>query len=130
MTVLALKVCHRANAVSSLHGNVSRAMWKPLYSASREELVPIGHITNGVHVNTWLAPQMRLVYDRHLGAGWAERGGDTLWEAIERVDDGELWEAHQTLKTRLIAEVTAPRGAAGGTPRRAAGGGGADAARC
>ena len=67
--------------------------------------MPIGHITNGVHVNTWLAPQMRLVYDRHLGAGWAERGGDTLWEAIERVDDGELWEAHQTLKTRLIAEV-------------------------
>jgi starch phosphorylase len=105
MTVLALKACHRANAVSSLHGRVSRAMWQPLYPASREELVPIGHITNGVHVCTWLAPQMRAVYDRHLGAKWAERSSDTLWEAIERVDDGELWEAHQTLKTRLIDEV-------------------------
>ena len=105
MTVLALKLCHRANAVSSLHGRVSRAMWKPLYPALREELVPIGHITNGVHVNTWLAPQIRAVYDRHLGANWEERSSDTLWEAIERVDDGELWEAHQTLKSRLIDEV-------------------------
>jgi starch phosphorylase len=106
MTVLALKACHRANAVSSLHGQVSRAMWRPLYPALREEHVPVGHITNGVHVNTWLAPQMRLVYDRHLGAGWLERAGDpTLWDAIDRVDDGEIWEAHQTLKVRLIADT-------------------------
>jgi starch phosphorylase len=105
MTVLALKGSHRANAVSSLHGHVSRAMWKPLYPGTREEQLPIGHITNGVHVNTWLAPQMRAVYDRHLGARWAERSSDMLWEAIERVDDGELWEAHQTLKSRLIDEV-------------------------
>ena len=105
MTVLALKLCHRANAVSSLHGRVSRAMWKPLYSTLREELVPIGHITNGVHVSTWLSPQMRLVYDRHLGATWAARSSETLGEAIESIDDGELWETHQTLKTRLIQEV-------------------------
>jgi starch phosphorylase len=106
MTVLALKACHRANAVSSLHGHVSRAMWRPLYPALREEHVPIGHITNGVHVNTWLAPQMRLVYDRHLGAGWLERAGEpALWDAIDRVDDGEIWEAHQTLKSRLIADT-------------------------
>jgi glucan phosphorylase len=64
--------------------------------------VPIGHITNGVHVNTWLAPQMRLVYDRHLGARWAERTSEHLWEAIDAIDDGELWEAHQTLKAQLI----------------------------
>jgi starch phosphorylase len=105
MTVLALKAGHRANAVSSLHGHVSRAMWKPLYPGSREERVPIGHITNGVHVRTWLAPQMRLVYDRHLGARWAERSSDSLWEAIEQIDDGELWETHQTLKTGLIHDV-------------------------
>src|SRR5262249_4781793 len=71
MTVLALKTCHRANAVSSLHGQVSRAMWKSLYGTPREEMVPIGHITNGVHVGTWLASQMRFVYDRHLGPGWS-----------------------------------------------------------
>jgi starch phosphorylase len=105
MTVLALKTSHRANAVSSLHGRVSRRMWKPLFGVAREESVPIGHITNGVHVSTWLAPQMRLLYDRHLGTGWTMRGGDRLWEAIAAIDDGELWEAHQTLKTRLIQEV-------------------------
>ncbi len=103
MTILALKSSRRANAVSSLHGHVSRAMWAPLYPGSREDHVPIGHITNGVHVQTWLAPQMRQVYDRHFGADWLARSSDaTFWEAIDRVDDGELWEAHQTLKTVLI----------------------------
>jgi starch phosphorylase len=105
MTVLALKTSHRANAVSSLHGRVSRAMWRPLYPSSREESVPVGHITNGVHAHSWLAPQMRLVYDRHLGTGWAERASQGVWDAVEQIDDGELWEAHQTLKARLIEEV-------------------------
>jgi len=109
MTVLALKACHRANAVSSLHGQVSRAMWMPLFPGVREEQIPIGHVTNGVHVNTWLAPQMRLVYDRHLGADWVERsGGPALWDAIDGIDDGELWEAHQALKASLI-DVTRRR---------------------
>ena len=104
MTVLALKCCHRANAVSSLHGQVSRAMWMPLFPGVREEHIPIGHVTNGVHVNTWLAPQMRLVYDRHLGANWVERSSDpAIWEdAVDEIDDGELWEAHQALKASLI----------------------------
>jgi len=103
MTILALKSSRRANAVSSLHGHVSRAMWAPLYPGSREDHVPIGHITNGVHVQTWLAPQMRQVYDRHFGADWAARSGDAnFWEAVDTIDDGELWEAHQTLKTVLI----------------------------
>jgi starch phosphorylase len=109
MTVLALKCCHRANAVSSLHGQVSRTMWMPLFPGVRDEQIPIGHVTNGVHVNTWLAPQMRLVYDRHLGANWVERSGDpALWDAIDEIDDGELWEAHQALKASLI-EVTRRR---------------------
>jgi starch phosphorylase len=106
MTVLALKTCRRANAVSSLHGRVSRAMWMPLYAGAREDQVPIGHITNGVHVKTWLAPQMRQIYERHLGADWAGRATDpSLWPAVEQADDGELWEAHQTLKARLIGFV-------------------------
>jgi hypothetical protein len=83
-------------------------MWKSLFGVAREEAVPIGHITNGVHVSTWLAPQMRLLYDRHLGAGWIMRGGDRLWEAIAAIDDGELWAAHQTLKTRLGGSLRRP----------------------
>jgi glycogen phosphorylase len=103
MTVLALKLSRRANAVSSLHGEVSRAMWNPLFRGVTEAQVPIGHITNGVHVHTWLAPQMRQVFERHFGPDWAERCSEPgLWEAIDDVDDGELWETHQTLKIELI----------------------------
>ncbi len=103
MTILALKSSRRANAVSSLHGHVSRAMWSGLYPGSREDHVPIGHITNGVHVQTWLAPQMRQVYDRNFGADWTARSASAnFWDAVEHVDDGELWEAHQTLKSVLI----------------------------
>jgi starch phosphorylase len=103
MTVLALKLSRRANAVSSLHGNVSRAMWTPLFKGYSEEQVPIGHITNGVHVQTWLAPQMHQVYDRHFGPNWPERCGEAdFWETIDKVDDGELWETHQTLKAQLL----------------------------
>ena len=106
MTVLALKSCHRVNAVSSLHGHVSRAMWASLYPERSEDRVPIGHITNGVHVPTWLAPQMRQVYDRHLGPDWPGRASDaSLWDRIDAIDDGELWETHQTLKNQLIEVV-------------------------
>jgi starch phosphorylase len=103
MTVLGLKLARRVNAVSSLHGEVSRAMWKPLYPGRSEDAVPIGHITNGVHVPSWLAPQMARLYDRHLGVGWQQRSGRAAtWEAIETVDDGELWETHLSLKAQLL----------------------------
>ena len=103
MTVLGLKLSRRANAVSSLHGEVSRAMWKVLYPGRLEEEVPIGHITNGVHVPTWLAPQMFRLYDRHFGTDWHMRGSEPqIWEGIDDVDDGELWETHLNLKSRLV----------------------------
>jgi starch phosphorylase len=103
MTVLGLKMSRRANAVSSLHGEVSRAMWTGLYPGKPEDEVPIGHITNGVHVPTWLAPQMYRLYDRHFGTGWQEHSSEPkIWEGIESVDDGELWETHLNLKSRLV----------------------------
>ena len=106
MTVLGLRLSRRANAVSALHGEVSRAMWTGLYPGRLEDEVPIGHITNGVHVPTWLAPQMFRLYDRHLGVGWHEHSGESrTWEGIETVDDGELWETHLALKSRLLEFV-------------------------
>ena len=122
MTVLALKLSERANAVSSLHGHVSRAMWKPLFRGRGDDRVPIGHITNGVHVQTWLAPQMRQVYDRHLGPDWPQRAGDPeFWDRIDAIDDGELWETHQTLEGaahRGRAPAGGPAGRAAGRIRR------------
>jgi starch phosphorylase len=106
MTVLGLKSSRRANAVSSLHGEVSRSMWMSLYPERTADAVPIGHITNGVHVPSWLAPQMSRLYDRHLGTGWRERSSEPrIWEGIENVDDGELWETHLSLKAGLLEFV-------------------------
>jgi starch phosphorylase len=103
MTVLALKISRHANGVSALHGTVSRRMWQPLYPQKSEEEVPIGHITNGVHLSTWVAPQMHLLYDRHLGTDWVKRQRDpATWEGIRTVEDAELWETQQVLKARLI----------------------------
>ena len=78
-------------------------MWTGLYPGKSEEGVPIRHVTNGVHVPTWLAPQMFRLYDRHLGTGWHEHSGEPgIWENIENVNDGELWETHLSLKSRLL----------------------------
>ena len=106
MTVLGLKLSRKANAVSALHGQVSRAMWTSLYPGRSEDAVPIGHITNGVHVPTWLATQMARLYDRHLGTGWQTRSGEAMtWDGIENIDDGELWETHLALKSRMLSFV-------------------------
>jgi len=117
MTVLGLKLSRRANAVSSLHGEVSRAMWTGLFPGRCEDDVPIGHITNGVHVPSWLAPQMFRLYDRHLGTNWHQHSGESrIWEGIENIDDAELWETHSSLKARMLdfirrraVEQAAPR---------------------
>ena len=103
MTVLGLKLSRRANAVSQLHGHVSRRMWAHLWPWRVEEEIPIGHITNGVHVQSWLADQMRHLYDRYFPSDWADRMGEPeVWQQIYRVDPGELWETHNALKTLLI----------------------------
>ena len=103
MTVLAFKLSRIANAVSSLHGVVSRRMWSHLWPWRSEEEIPIGHITNGVHVPSWLSAQMRVLYDRVLPDHWYLKTGEPeVWAGFDQVTDGELWETHQSLKNRLI----------------------------
>ncbi|MGL4513194.1 MAG: alpha-glucan family phosphorylase [Lacipirellulaceae bacterium] len=106
MTVIGLKLSRRANAVSSLHGYISRRMWANLWPWKVEEEIPIGHITNGVHVPTWLALPMRQLYDRHLGVDWASRMSEaSTWQKIYEIDPGELWETHHALKSRCLEFV-------------------------
>jgi starch phosphorylase len=103
MTVLALRASRRANAVSALHGRVTRGMWADLWPGRAEEEIPIGHVTNGVHAPSWLAPAMHDLYDRNLGPDWERRSGEPeVWAGIAGVDDAELWETHQVLKGRLL----------------------------
>ncbi len=105
-TALALQLTRRANGVSALHGRVSRKMWHHLYPAKTEEEVPIGHITNGVHVRTWIASDMHRLFVRHVSADWTEKMAHRdLWERIEGVPDAELWEVHQVLKSRMVGFV-------------------------
>ena len=106
MTVLGLKLSRKANAVSALHGHVTRRMWASLWPWRSEEEIPIGHITNGVHIPSWLAWQMQQLYDRHFPADWQQRMGDPdVWRTVQDVDDGELWETHFTLKSLLLSFV-------------------------
>jgi len=106
MTVLALKNSLRTNGVSAIHANVSRLMWNCIWPGRSEVEVPIGHITNGVHVLSWLAPQMHQLFSTRLAQDWPTRMVHSdVWEKVAEIDDGELWETHQSLKMRLIRFV-------------------------
>ena len=103
MTVLGLKGSRQRNGVSSLHGHVTRRMWQAVWPGRSEEDVPIGHITNGIHTTSWLAPPMKRLYDRHLGPAWPSHQADRhVWQSLANVDDGELWEAHTVLRRNLV----------------------------
>ena len=105
-TVLALHLTRRANGVSALHGRVSRKMWNGLYPNKTEEEVPIGHITNGVHVRTWLSADLQSLFGQHLGPNWLEKiVRPDLWAKVDNITDAELWEVHQVLKSRLLTFV-------------------------
>jgi len=102
-TVLALKLSRRANGVSALHGVVSRKMWNHLYPGLREEAVPIGHVTNGVHLPTWLATEMNHLYEAHLGVDYqSSLTRPATWSRITSVSSAEIWETKQVLKARTI----------------------------
>jgi starch phosphorylase len=103
MTVLALRNSRRANAVSAIHSEISRRMWHPLWPNRAETEVPIGHITNGVHVLSWIAPPMYKLFETRLAHDWPTRMiHPDLWEKVSEIDSGELWEVHQILNMRLI----------------------------
>ncbi len=106
MTVLALKLSRCANAVSALHGKVSRRMWAHLWPWRVEDEIPIGHITNGVHIPSWLAYQMQQLYERNFPADWVIRMGEPeVWQHIYNIDPGELWETHYALKNLMLTFV-------------------------
>jgi len=106
MTVLGLRLSRRRNAVSALHAETSRRMWRAVWPGRDESEVPIGHITNGVHAKSWLAPSMSRLYVRHLGKVWETRMSFyEFWQDIDKVSDTELWEEHQVLRHGLIRFV-------------------------
>ncbi|HVT76288.1 MAG TPA: alpha-glucan family phosphorylase [Acidimicrobiales bacterium] len=104
MTVLALRSTRSANAVSRRHGEVARGMWQPLFPERAVDDVPIDHVTNGVHVPTWLAPPMRALLDHYLGDGWLRRADDPdTWAPVDDIPDAELWDVRRRLRSDLVA---------------------------
>ena len=103
MTVLGLRTSDRVNGVSRLHGRVSREMWTGAYEDCTPEEVPIGSVTNGIHVRTWLAPEAEELYRRRLKVNWDTAGPkDDPWRRVDTIPDEELWELRSTLRARLV----------------------------
>ncbi len=103
MTVLGLKMANWRNGVSQLHGGVARKMWQVLWPKLKENKVPISHITNGVHVPTWITPEVYRLCEKHIGTDFLKRQDDPeLWRCILSAPDEEYWEVHQTLKRKLL----------------------------
>ena len=103
MTVLAFRLSAYYNGVSALHGQVSRRMWEHLWPGTPEDQVPIKHITNGVHTGTWLAPEMRALYDRYFSRNWlSEVDSPDVWQMIESAPDEEIRAAHHACKQKLV----------------------------
>jgi starch phosphorylase len=108
VTQAALRMSRAANAVSRRHGEVAREMWTGLWPGRPVEEVPIGYVTNGVHIPTWLGRPMRRLLDQHLGPGWlADSADPRTWEPVAEIPDQELWSVREVQRAELISFVSA-----------------------
>jgi starch phosphorylase len=104
MAVLAIRLADSVNGVSWLHGDVSRKMWHNVWPQVPPDEVPIQHVTNGIHVRSWLAPDMVFILDRYLSNKWQSDPADqTVWEGVSQIPDEELWRAHERSREKLVA---------------------------
>lgn len=104
MTVLALNLSSGSNGVSKLHGHVSRQMWQDIWKEVPYDDLPIKHITNGIHTESWISFEMQGLYDRYLGPRWrTEPINQEIWERVDQIPDAELWRTHERRKERLVA---------------------------
>jgi starch phosphorylase len=106
MTALALRTANGVNAVSQLHGVVTREMWAPMWPGVPEDRRPVRAITNGIHMPTWLSNDMAKLFDNYMPADWRERHDDPdLWARVLDIPDEALWEARQLLRNYLFAFI-------------------------
>ncbi|HWK25538.1 MAG TPA: alpha-glucan family phosphorylase [Solirubrobacter sp.] len=106
VTQFALRTSRAANGVSERHGEVAREMWQAMWPGADVDDVPITHVTNGVHVPTWLGAPMRELLDRHLGGDWLDRAADpATWAPVEDIPAAELWAVRRAQREQLISYV-------------------------
>jgi starch phosphorylase len=103
MTAAAIRLSGRVNGVARKHGEITREMWQCLWPERDPDSVPIRHVTNGVHLATWMSNQMMDLLDDHLGVDWGSRLDQAgLWDDVLSLDDDRLWRLHMQAKTRLL----------------------------
>src|SRR5262249_42674683 len=103
MTALAMRTSGVINAVSQLHGQVTREMFAPLWPDRAPNDRPIAAITNGVHVPTWVSGDMARGFQRHLSRAWRDQYEDeAFWARLHDVPDEELWSARQSLRAWMF----------------------------
>ena len=106
VTQFALRTSRSANGVARRHGEVAREMWQPLWGDRAVEDVPIGHVTNGVHLPSWVGPPMARLFSEHLGEDWAQRAADPeLWAGVDDIPDAALWAARNEQRAALVEYV-------------------------
>lgn len=106
MTALALRTAGAINGVSRVHGRVTREMWGPIWPGVPESGRPVKTVTNGIHVSTWIAPDMAKLFERHLGKDWQDQHDELdFWDRILMIPDEELWAVREALRGYLIAFV-------------------------
>lgn len=106
MTAAAIRLSARVTGVSKAHGDVTRNMWRCLWPGREAADVPIVHITNGVHLGTWMSHRLRVLLDSHLGPDWEERAEIyELWDRVLSLDDEELWAVHVRMKDLLLRYI-------------------------
>lgn len=106
MANLALRLSCRANGVSKKHGEVAREMWRGNWPEVPIDEIPITSVTNGVHVCSWLSPEIARLFERYLGPDWIRRADDVeAWQRLDDIPDAELWRAHERCRERLVVEM-------------------------
>ncbi len=103
MTILALKMAHKSNAVSRLHGQVSRRMWREVWKGFDESDIPVGHVTNGAHVMSYIAPRMKELLDTYLGMDWDRHISDPeRWARVRDIPDTVLWRTRYEIRQKMF----------------------------
>lgn len=106
LTALALRLACGSNAVSKIHRQVVCSMWKDIWKGFLQDELPTTYVTNGVHLPTWLGPDLKKLFHSSLKDNWMDQIEDpTIWKDIYSIPDESLWEAHQTQKEKLLASI-------------------------
>ncbi len=103
ITATAIRLSRHINGVSRLHGEVSRGMWQSMWPGRAVSRVPIGSVTNGVHLGSWMSRAFIGLLDEVFGRDWEkELHTDAEWERVAEIDDERFWQAHLVQKLGLL----------------------------